>query len=385
MNRRKFVLGLGAASVSGSALIGSGAFTSVSAERDIAVSTTGDDDAFLRLGACTNDAGEAMPNGGYVDQGSDGLFSISLSGDNDNNPPAGSGVNQYAVSRFDNVFEVCNQGTQSVCVDFAVDVPVIPNGADVPDRFDFGDGDLAVVFYRGGNPDDPINVDDLNADREGAFPLDVGDCQCVGIEVRAFGFETGEDLFEGAELEIVADADAECSNKTPTNPPDEPGNELEEVYADTVISSDQGTQKNGNEIPSDRSDEDHPVGEENGEFFSLGFKGDESPGGQLVVGFDEELVKRPYATDVLNIETTGGSRDDYPEEKALVEVAGPGTDDEFVELGTATNKASNGVNTFEIPAEPITEVRLTDQTDPSIHNGGADGFDVDAVGGYTEE
>ena len=395
MNRRKFVIGLGAASASGSALIGSGAFTSVSAERDIAISTAGDDNAFLRLGACTNDDGEALPNGGYVDQGEDGLFSISLSDENSSDPPAGSGVNQYAVSRFDNVFEICNQGTQSVCVDFAVDVPVIPNGADVPDRHDFEDGDLAVVFYREDDPEDPINVDDLDADRSGAFPLDVGECQCVGIEVRAFGFETDEDLFDdGAELEIVADADADCSNETPEDPPTEPGDDLTETYATGVDTdnTEQGTTRDGSKISSSRSEPKNVLDEGNGEFFSLGFDGNSSPGGQLVVTFDDDnmLVKRSYASDVLDIETTSGV-EGYPEEKALVEVAGPATDGEYEyeEVGTATNKASNGVNTFELPIEPVERVRLTDQTDPSLFDpdeySDADGFDVDAIGGYTKK
>ena len=393
MNRRKFVIGLGAASASGSALIGSGAFTSVSAERDIAVSTAGDDDAFLRLGACTNDAGEAMPNGGYVDQGSDGLFSISLSGNNGNDPPAGSGVNQNAVSRFDNVFEFCNQGTQEVCVDFAADVPVIPNGADVPDRYSFGDGDLAVIFYRGANPEDPINVDELNPDRSGAFELDVGECQCVGIEVRAFGFGADTNLFdEGAELDIIADAEADCGGSPPV---ETPSGELERVYANSVDSdgTEIGVQYDSDDLPDDRDDPEvatGPPSDSGAEFVSLGFEPeganwDWEGGGRLTVEFDEDLVKRPYATDVLDIETTNG-RDDYPEEKALVEVAGPGTDDEFVELGMATNEASNGENTFELPAEPITRVRVTDKTDRSLNwpFDGGDGFDVKAVGGYTE-
>jgi hypothetical protein len=374
MKRRKFVLGLGATTTGGSALLGTGAFTSVNAERDIAVDVADDSDAFLRLGQCAGGS-----NGAYVTEDG-GLFGIDLSGDNGNNPPAGEGVNTRARSTFDNVFEICNQGTQEVCVDLAVDVPVIPNGADVPDRYDFEDGDLAVVFYRSGDPSDPVDVDDLNSDRTGAFPLGVGECQCFGIEVRAFGFGSGDDLFDGAQLEIVADAEADCSNDPPANPPDEPGGgDLVETYADSVVKSSQGDTFGGGSVGSGRSDADNAVGPPDDDFFSLGFDG------SLVVSFDtgDELVKRSYASDVLDIETTNNP-DNYPEERALVEVAGPGTNGQYVEVGVATNKASGGENNFELPAEPITKVRLTDQTDESLNwSSSADGFDVKAVGGYT--
>jgi hypothetical protein len=149
----------------------------------------------------------------------------------------------------------------------------------------------------------------------------------------------------------------------------------------------------GETIESPRTDPKNVLGEPaaDAEFFSLGFSPDGANwdwtgGGRLTVGFDDgdELRKRPFGTDVLDIETTNNV-DDYPEEQALVEVAGPGTDGDFVEVGTATNKASNGRNTFELPAEPITKVRLTDRTDRGQewpNEADADAFDVKAIGGY---
>lgn len=380
MKRRKFILGTGAAAASGASLLGSGAFTSVSAERSIAVDVVGDADAFLRLGPCTID-GDQQPNGAYVQGHVDGTMSIDLSDSNDQ--VIGSGVNADALSRFHNVFEVCNQGTQSVCVDFAVDAPVIPNGTDVPDRYDFEDGDLAVVFYRGDDPSDKINVDALEADRPGATPLAVGDCQCLGFEVRAFGFDTDEDLFEDANLKIIAEAGTDCVGE-----PDEPvNNELvEKTWADSVVDDDNlGTKKNGDPIDDGRDDAEDSTGEDDGDFVSLGWNGAENgEGGSLVVGFDEDdqLVKRGFGTDSCLVETTGG-RDNYPEETALVEVRNADTE-VWYEVGEATNKASGGTNTFELPTEPVDQVRITNTTDPSDHGGDADGFDVAAVGGYTQ-
>ena len=214
MKRRQFILGLGAASTGGSALIGSGAFTSVAAERDIAVDVVGDEDAFLRLGPCRDDEGDAKPNGAYVDT-TDGLLSISLSDDNSNDQPAGSGVNPEALSKFHNVFEICNQGTQSVCVNFGVDdeseVPLIPSDADVPERYDFEAGeDPAVIFYESDSEAAVFPVEESDPEAPEAIELDVGECACFGFNVRAFGFESGEDIFAGTDLTIIADAEAEC-------------------------------------------------------------------------------------------------------------------------------------------------------------------------------
>ena len=220
MQRRKFILGLGAASTGGSALIGSGAFTSVAADRDIAIDVADDSDAYLRLAACTDDDGNPKPNGDYVYQGEDGLFSISLSGDNGNNPPAGSGVNPEALSKFHNVFEICNQGTQSVCVNFGVDdesdVPLIPSDADVPERYDFEAGeDPAVIFYESDSEAAVFPVEESGPEEPEAIELDVGECACFGFNVRAFGFDSGEDIFAGTDLTIIADADAECTVEEP--------------------------------------------------------------------------------------------------------------------------------------------------------------------------
>lgn len=199
-------MGTGATAAGGASLLGSGAFTSVAAEREISVAVADDTDAFLRLAPCPD-----SPNGGYVDN-SNGQLSIDLSGENSNDDPSGSGVNTNALSRFDSVFEIANQGTQDVCVDFAVEVPQIPDGANVPEGYDFGPGDPAVVFYRGSDRGRYVINNRLDTDRDGAIklPIDNGSSECIGFEVRAFGFNAGENLFGGVDLTIHADADSDC-------------------------------------------------------------------------------------------------------------------------------------------------------------------------------
>ena len=216
--RRKFLLGTGAAATGGSALLGTGAFTSVEAARSVSVDVVGDADAYLRLAPCTDDDGNEKPNGDYVYGHSNGTISIDLSSSNpETENELGDGVNPEALTRIDNILEICNQGTQDICVDFAVDVPEIQG--EVPDRYDFEEGDPAAVFYRGSNRNEIVNVDELDTDRSGAISLHVenGTCECIGMEIRAFGFETGTDLFAETDLTIRAEAGADCVEGVPDN------------------------------------------------------------------------------------------------------------------------------------------------------------------------
>ncbi|AKH96611.1 LamG domain-containing protein [Halanaeroarchaeum sulfurireducens] len=219
MNRRKYLATLGTLAGGSAGVMGTGAFTSVSAERAVTVNVAADANAFLGLRPCDG------PNGNYVTGASDGAMAIDLSKSNGN--LTGEGVNPEALSVFDNVFQIANQGTQDVCIDFEVDVPKIPSDANVPDRYDFGAGDPAVVFYRGASRDEYVINNRLDTDRDGAIklPIDNGNAECIGFEVRAFGFDSGTDLFDGVDMTIRADANANCgaagedpADPTPTNP-----------------------------------------------------------------------------------------------------------------------------------------------------------------------
>ena len=66
MKRRQFILGTGAAAAGGSALLGSGAFSSVEAERDVTVEVADDADGYLGLEPSDG------PNSEYATVDSDG-------------------------------------------------------------------------------------------------------------------------------------------------------------------------------------------------------------------------------------------------------------------------------------------------------------------------
>ncbi|MEF8814169.1 MAG: twin-arginine translocation signal domain-containing protein, partial [Halovenus sp.] len=53
MNRRKFLVGVGSAAAAGSAVLGSGAFTRVEAQRSVTVQVAEDPNAYLGMDKCS--------------------------------------------------------------------------------------------------------------------------------------------------------------------------------------------------------------------------------------------------------------------------------------------------------------------------------------------
>lgn len=138
MDRRKFVLSVGALAGGGSLALGTGAFSSVEAERDVGVTVA--DDASAYLGIQPGDG----PNGNYVDTNDDDTLAINLTGDNDNigdGLAGGEGLNTNAVTGISDLFEVQNQGTQPI------DLEVSPLAFGDLDLDWFGvDGILGVLL-----------------------------------------------------------------------------------------------------------------------------------------------------------------------------------------------------------------------------------------------
>jgi len=93
-------------------MTGTGAFSSITAERSAEVSVAEDANAYLAMEPAAN-----SPNGegGYASQTSSGELALDFTGDYaaDN---GGGGVNANAVTDVDRVFNITNQGTQPVAV-----------------------------------------------------------------------------------------------------------------------------------------------------------------------------------------------------------------------------------------------------------------------------
>lgn len=112
MKRRQLLAGLGA-TAAGGAVVGTGAFTSTTAQRSVSVSVADEEDAYLSLDDTLPDARD--DNSAYSEQiGSQGNeLVLDFNG---NNIGSGQGVGKDSEYEFDNLFAIENQGTQSVFV-----------------------------------------------------------------------------------------------------------------------------------------------------------------------------------------------------------------------------------------------------------------------------
>jgi hypothetical protein len=113
MKRRSILAGAGLFVGTGGFALGTGAFTSVSAERSISIDTASDAQAFLRLDP--NDPN--YPNSAYATE-SDGMVKIDISAGSEGNFN-GTGVSPFASTVLGEVLPIENQGTQDVRVSVA--------------------------------------------------------------------------------------------------------------------------------------------------------------------------------------------------------------------------------------------------------------------------
>jgi len=109
MNRRKFLIGAGSLAAGSAAAMGTGAFTSVEANRSVTVNTSADSDALLRFEATSDNE-----NGAYAST-DNGEIEIDLS-DLSDLQESPSGVNQNATTKIFDIFTIENQGTQPAIV-----------------------------------------------------------------------------------------------------------------------------------------------------------------------------------------------------------------------------------------------------------------------------
>ena len=185
MKRRTVLAGFGSLTASSLLVAGTGAFTSVSAERSVTVETSGDNDALLRL----RELGD-----GKRSTEDDGRVEFSFPGglqERFDDPDLGLGVD--SVYEFDRdaeessrstptegLLRIENQGTQPV---------------SVYSRFQ-SENDLEMELYDVTDPD-------RTALRDDPPELGVGDSIDVGFRIRTFGADI--DTFDET-LTIVAES-----------------------------------------------------------------------------------------------------------------------------------------------------------------------------------
>jgi len=176
MDRRTLLKALGVTGAGGAVVTGTGAFTSVEADRSVSVEVAGDASAYLSISAVNNSA-----NSAYLTEDANGEKAIDLDGNNQTSG-GGSGVNADAVTVIEDVFQVGNQGTQEVELDVT---PLTFVDTDGPDT-------LAVLVV----PDT-------------SFPtvtLGTGESEAYSLVVDEFSPADGADLSIDSTINFSAEA-----------------------------------------------------------------------------------------------------------------------------------------------------------------------------------
>jgi len=172
-SRRTVLIGLGGLVAGGGALIGTGAFTTVEAERTVSVETAGDADAFLSLTPARDDDE-------YVEQ-TDGTIQINLDG----NDEGASGLNQDAITTFRNLVTVANNGTQTV-TSVTLEFTETPGDVDAGDTFSF-----------------PVD----ETDDDGEDTVDNGDNVLTGNNDIPSDLGAGDSVNFGLEIDLIDGGD----------------------------------------------------------------------------------------------------------------------------------------------------------------------------------
>lgn len=198
MKRRNFIIGLGATAAGGTAVLGSGAFSSVEAERTVTVETANDDSAYLRLtqptdtGEPTNDRSSNLE--GQLRFQFPGLLERLEHDPPATNPENPDGLGEDALYRFarettgEPLFRAQNQGTN----------PIEIHGFQ--------------RFIDGSEPDDvpeiamfDVDTGELLTEDNWSEEIGVGEFVDLGLQIDTYGVEAREEPYNLI-LTIVAEA-----------------------------------------------------------------------------------------------------------------------------------------------------------------------------------
>lgn len=185
MKRRRFIVGLGGFAAGSGFTLGTGAFTSTSAERQLEVQTAGDNDALLALTE-RGDGTRSLETGGNPQK-----VEFSFPGWEERTDDIGLGTNSVYEFDRDNreskssdptegLLRIKNQGTQTVKVYSEHET----------------DSELDIELY-------DVSDDSKTALVNAPAVLGVGDSVDVGFRIRTFGVDIG--TFKET-LTIVAEA-----------------------------------------------------------------------------------------------------------------------------------------------------------------------------------
>ncbi len=138
MNRRNVLVGLGTIVAGGGAALGTGAFSSVEADRTVNVSVEGDSSAFLQL--------DPSPSG-YANN-TDGTLQIDLDA---NGPSSGNGLNANATTTIGPLFTAGNESDGGIDLHITADGSAsnitVNEGTAIENTVTDGTNDLGTIEF----------------------------------------------------------------------------------------------------------------------------------------------------------------------------------------------------------------------------------------------
>jgi len=160
-------MGLGSLAAGGAATIGTGAFASVEATRTVNVDVVGDQAAYLGL----------SPESPYAEYTSNNQLKLDFGPNGD----GGQGVNADAVTTFDGVFMMMNNGPNEL------DITIDKSGLANPERWEFVPKEV-YEEYSGNYPEDSFypSWDDFqgyNTTNASGGGLSTGSSTLVGVMI----------------------------------------------------------------------------------------------------------------------------------------------------------------------------------------------------------
>lgn len=192
MDRRKFLIGMGALTAGGAAALGTGAFSRVESNRAVNIEVAADPDAYLGLVPMDT------PNGNnYVGLDDNGHLFIDIGEHDDFDPseyPAkpGQGVNSDSYTWFDGLFEICNQGKDDADVSYDLgDAVQEENETD----------DQTVAFYWIDDQGNRVLVEEGQE-----VPLELGDCVEIGLRTATHGINAANTPIVDGDVIVTADS-----------------------------------------------------------------------------------------------------------------------------------------------------------------------------------
>ncbi|MFC7202663.1 hypothetical protein ACFQJC_03995 [Haloferax namakaokahaiae] len=177
INRRNVLIGLGAIVGGGGALVGTGAFSTVSAQRSVTANTAGDGSAYLEIESASDY---------IVDDGTTNQLEISLTADG--NTTTDSGFNDEAITTIEGIVTITNNAASGSGTAPTIDVglsnsdpgatpPSTPTSGEATVTVADGNGQEAkVTFYLGAVGSSP-----------GAATLTPGESVDVDVEIDTTG------------------------------------------------------------------------------------------------------------------------------------------------------------------------------------------------------